>query len=73
MIELGEVHPKYISTGCHHLDRFLGGGVPVRGITEVTGESGSGKTHIALQLSLCAQLPSAAGGLGKGSLGFRLG
>lgn len=64
--QAGEEEPKYITTGCQHLDDFLGGGVPVRGITEVTGQSGSGKTQLTLQLSLSAQLPPACGGLGKG-------
>lgn len=50
----------------YQLDESLGGGVPVRGITEVTGESGSGKTQLALQLALHAQLPPSSGGLGKG-------
>ena len=58
--------PKHITLGCQTLDNFLGGGVPVQGITEVTGQSGSGKTQVALQLSLCAQLPPAFGGMGKG-------
>lgn len=60
----------YVTTGCHQLDDFLGGGVPVRGITEVTGESGSGKTQLALQLALHAQLPLCSGGLGKGTVRF---
>lgn len=65
--QAGEEEPKYITTGCQRLDDFLGGGVPVRGITEVTGQSGSGKTQFTLQLSLSAQLPPACGGLGKGA------
>nr|XP_053652259.1 LOW QUALITY PROTEIN: DNA repair protein XRCC3-like [Cherax quadricarinatus] len=56
----------HITTGCCQLDDFLGGGVPVRGITEVAGESGSGKTQFALQLALHVQLPPCSGGLGKG-------
>ncbi|KAG7153373.1 DNA repair protein XRCC3-like, partial [Homarus americanus] len=56
----------HITTGCHQLDDFLGGGIPVRGLTEVTGESGSGKTQLVLQLALYAQLPPISGGLGKG-------
>ncbi|XP_045117064.1 DNA repair protein XRCC3-like isoform X3 [Portunus trituberculatus] len=66
MSQTGERDLKHITSGCQNLDSFLGGGLPVRGITEVTGQSGSGKTQVALQLSLCAQLPPAAGGLGKG-------
>ncbi|XP_047494550.1 DNA repair protein XRCC3-like [Penaeus chinensis] len=56
----------HITTGCQELDEVLGGGVPVRGITEVAGESSSGKTQLALQLALHAQLPPHLGGLGKG-------
>lgn len=47
---------EFISTGCNIMDRFLGGGIPVRGITEISGESSSGKTQICLQLSLMAQI-----------------
>ncbi|ROT72738.1 putative DNA repair protein XRCC3 [Penaeus vannamei] len=56
----------HITTGCQELDEVLGGGIPVRGITEVAGESSSGKTQLALQLALHTQLPSHLGGLGKG-------
>lgn len=56
----------HITTGCQELDEVLGGGVPVRGITEVAGESSSGKTQLALQLALHTQLPPHLGGLGKG-------
>ncbi|XP_064117040.1 DNA repair protein XRCC3-like isoform X1 [Macrobrachium nipponense] len=55
-----------IPTGCSQLDRNLGGGIPVKGITEIYGESGSGKTQIALQLALNAQLSKNLGGFGKG-------
>ncbi|XP_014216835.1 DNA repair protein XRCC3-like [Copidosoma floridanum] len=41
-----------ISTGCSKLDCFLGGGLPVKGITQIYGESGVGKTQLALQLCL---------------------
>ncbi|XP_002411756.2 DNA repair protein XRCC3 [Ixodes scapularis] len=44
-----------LSFGCPILDRFLGGGLPTRGVTELSGESGSGKTQFCLQLSLMAQ------------------
>jgi len=36
------------------------------GITEVSGESASGKTQLCLQLCLTAQLPQDAGGLDAG-------
>ncbi|OKL63798.1 hypothetical protein UA08_00753 [Talaromyces atroroseus] len=46
------------------LDKLLGGGIPTGYLTEVTGESGSGKTQFLLNLLLAAQLP-APKGLGK--------
>ncbi|XP_068201026.1 DNA repair protein XRCC3-like [Palaemon carinicauda] len=55
-----------ITSGCSQLDRVLGGGIPAKGITEIYGESGSGKTQLALQLALNAQLPKDLGGLDKG-------
>ena len=60
------VHPKHVSTGAKLLDEFLGGGIPLKGITEICGESSSGKTQFGLQLALRAQLPVNHGGLGKG-------
>lgn len=41
-------------------------GVPTRGIIEISGEAGSGKTQICLQLSLTVQLPEQFGGFEKG-------
>ncbi|WOG96857.1 hypothetical protein DCAR_0416195 [Daucus carota subsp. sativus] len=54
--------------GCPILDQFLAGGVPCGSITELSGESGSGKTQLALQLLLSAQLPLSLGGLSASSL-----
>lgn len=56
---------SYVSTGCAAIDSILKGGIPFRGITEVTGQSGSGKTQVGLQLALRAQLPKHLGGFGK--------
>ncbi|CAD5113818.1 DgyrCDS2982 [Dimorphilus gyrociliatus] len=53
----------YMSTGCDIINEYLKGGIPRQGITEITGESGCGKTQLSLQLSLIAQLPSSKGGL----------
>jgi circadian clock protein KaiC len=39
-----------VSTGVPGLDEVLGGGLPVRSITVVSGEPGSGKTILALQM-----------------------
>ncbi|KAG9241768.1 P-loop containing nucleoside triphosphate hydrolase protein [Calycina marina] len=50
-----------ISTLDDDLDRALGGGIPTGYITEITGESGAGKTQFLLTLLLAAQLPSPKG------------
>lgn len=41
-----------ISLGCPILDKCLGGGILTKGITEIFGESSSGKTQLCLQLCL---------------------
>ncbi|OUS44078.1 Rad51B protein [Ostreococcus tauri] len=43
-------------TRCDAIDAALRGGVRTRQITEVCGESGTGKTHLCAQLALFAQL-----------------
>lgn len=50
-----------ISTLSKDLDVALGGGIPTGYITEVTGESGAGKTQFLLTLLLSTQLPSPHG------------
>lgn len=55
-----------ISFGCKSLDEITNGGVLTRGITEIFGESGAGKTQLLLQLSLSVQLPERLGGINKG-------
>ena len=59
---------RAISTLDASLDAALGGGVPVGHVTEITGESGAGKTQLLLTLLLAAQLPPARGGLGRPAL-----
>ncbi|KAK1772414.1 P-loop containing nucleoside triphosphate hydrolase protein [Phialemonium atrogriseum] len=56
-----------ISTLDPALDRALGGGVPAGYVTEVTGESGAGKTQLLLSLLLAVQLPPPRG-LGRQAL-----
>lgn len=56
-----------ISTLDDTLDAALGGGVPVGYVTEVTGESGTGKTQFLLSLLLAVQLPPPHG-LGRPAL-----
>lgn len=48
------------------LDNLLKGGIPLVGITELSGESSAGKTQISLQLCLCVQYPYKYGGLESG-------
>ncbi|KAL0940896.1 DNA repair protein RAD57 [Colletotrichum truncatum] len=56
-----------ISTLDDDLDRALGGGVPTGYVTEITGESGAGKTQFLLSLLLAVQLPPPYG-LGRPAL-----
>ncbi|XP_063976473.1 DNA repair protein XRCC3-like [Diachasmimorpha longicaudata] len=46
----------YITTGCSKIDELLRGGISKRGITQIYGEAGTGKTQFALQLCLAAQI-----------------
>ncbi|KAI9276950.1 P-loop containing nucleoside triphosphate hydrolase protein [Phascolomyces articulosus] len=46
-----------VATGNEVIDRILGGGFPFGSITEVVGESSSGKTQLCLQLCLSVQSP----------------
>ncbi|KAL3678776.1 hypothetical protein R1sor_021732 [Riccia sorocarpa] len=59
---------KKVTTGCPHLDSFLRGGFPCGSVTELVGESASGKTQLCLQLSIAVQLPAADGGLNGSAL-----
>ncbi|KAK3315051.1 DNA repair protein RAD57 [Apodospora peruviana] len=50
-----------ISTLDAALDHALGGGIPAGYVTEITGESGAGKTQFLLTLLLAVQLPPPHG------------
>ena len=53
----------YISFGSENLDNLLGGkGIRSKSITEVYGGFGSGKSQLAMSLSVRAQLPVEQGG-----------
>jgi RecA/RadA recombinase len=56
-------HTRKLSLGCAVLDRALGGGVDVQGLTEVAGSAGAGKTQLVLRCLLHVQLPPSEGGL----------
>ncbi|XP_076872992.1 DNA repair protein XRCC3 [Brachyhypopomus gauderio] len=57
-----------LSLACPVLDELLRGGLPLNGITELAGESATGKTQFGLQLCLSVQYPQDYGGLGSGAV-----
>ncbi|KFO22294.1 DNA repair protein XRCC3 [Fukomys damarensis] len=57
---------RVLGLGSALLDRLLGGGLPLNGITELAGRSSAGKTQLALQLCLAVQFPRQHGGLEAG-------
>lgn len=59
---------KYLTTGCSKFDALLQGGISTRGITQIFGAAGTGKTQIALQLCLTVQLPEEEGGFSAGAV-----
>lgn len=59
---------QHITFGCMALDKITQNGLPIRGITEIVGESGAGKSQICLQLALNVQLPISDGGLEKAAV-----
>lgn len=50
------------------IDNLLCGGIRIDGLTEISGEAGSGKSQLAMHLCLVAQFPQNLGGLQKKSL-----
>lgn len=59
-----------ITSGCALIDKFLGGGIQTGQVTELYGESSTGKSNFAFQLVLMAQLPPEKGGLSSGAIYF---
>ncbi|KAI8990854.1 Rad51-domain-containing protein [Mycotypha africana] len=57
-------HTRVLTTGDATMDKVFNGGISLGAITEVVGESSSGKTQLALQLCVAAQKPEQEGGLG---------
>ncbi|XP_029352595.1 DNA repair protein XRCC3 isoform X2 [Echeneis naucrates] len=57
-----------VGVGCPVLDELLRGGLPVGAITELSGESGAGKTQLAMQFCLSVQYPTQYRGLGSGAV-----
>lgn len=52
-----------ITTGSEKLDGIIGGGIESKSITEAYGEFRTGKTQLAIQLSVTTQLPVDEGGV----------
>jgi len=52
-----------LTTGSTEFDKLFGGGIETQAITEFFGKFGSGKTQVAHQLCINAQLPKDKGGL----------
>jgi DNA repair protein RadA len=52
-----------ISTGSKDLDEMIGGGIETNAITEAYGRFSSGKSQLAFQLAVDAQLPKEEGGV----------
>lgn len=50
--ELKQRQPSLIKSGSSEIDLMLGGGISPNQITEIYGESGSGKTQFAIQVAL---------------------
>ncbi|KAI8393431.1 P-loop containing nucleoside triphosphate hydrolase protein [Radiomyces spectabilis] len=63
-LDLSTVEGQFLTTNDPSLDKVLGGGIHIGTVTEVVGESSSGKTQLCLQLCLTAQKPIDQSGLG---------
>nr|XP_033325712.1 DNA repair protein XRCC3 isoform X1 [Megalopta genalis] len=59
---------KFLTTGCSKFDSMLHGGIAARGITQIYGAANTGKTQLALQLSLTVQLPVSEKGFAAGAV-----
>ena len=57
-----------ITTGSQRLDELFGGGIETGAVTELYGEFRTGKTQIAHQLCVTAQLDRSKGGLKDGDI-----
>jgi hypothetical protein len=59
----GSSSQQKLITFCRSIDSLLGGGIALGEVTEISGNPGSGKTQLAMQLSVDARLPLAYGGV----------
>ncbi|MES1920908.1 hypothetical protein MHBO_002520 [Bonamia ostreae] len=62
LVTLDQLKFTPLSTGCDKINQFLGGGLKLvnfqilKGLTEITGEAGTGKTQFCLQCAISAIL-----------------
>lgn len=55
--------PNRLTTGCKEFDALIGGGYPMKLITEVFGENGTGKSQTCFTATVMATRPVTEGGL----------
>ena len=55
--------PHRLTTGCKEFDELIGGGYPLKLITEIFGENGSGKSQTCFTATVMATRPIEEGGL----------
>ncbi|CAO3701435.1 unnamed protein product [Rhizopus microsporus] len=60
---IAQAEEQGISISSNNINRLLDGGVPAYKITEISGESGSGKTQVCMQLAVNVQLKPEEGGV----------
>ncbi|AIO01551.1 recombinase rad51, putative [Leishmania panamensis] len=60
--------PTHVTTFSRQLDGILGGGIPVDGVTEISGPPGVGKTQLLMQLAVSCAMPVEFGGMGGACL-----
>lgn len=60
-----KMRKERFTTGDADFDHILGGGIPTQALTEIAGESASGKSNLLIQLSVTVQLPPEHGGLAR--------
>lgn len=62
------VATRFFTAGDDKLDVLLGGGVHLGHITEIFGESATGKSQLCMQLTKCVSLEKEHGGMGAKSV-----
>lgn len=69
VLQMRQERVRMITTGSQEVDTLLGGGMESGSITEIFGESRTGKTQLCLTLCVTCQLERGKGG-GEGKAMF---